>query len=82
MTIYNAKEMYELANSKSRIEQEKKKVMEQIHEAALAGWYYTMFRHGDFEDYRLIIAWLCNLGYRCQIEEGGFPRRFYVKWEK
>lgn len=82
MTTYTAKEMYELANSKSEIEQEKKKVMEQIHEAALAGFYYTTFRHGDFADYRLIILWLCGLGYHCQLDQDEFPRRFYVKWEK
>lgn len=82
MTIYKAKEMRELADSKSQAEQEKRKVMEQIHEAATAGYYYTTFRHGDFADYRLVTAWLCGLGYRCQIEEGGFPRRFYVKWGK
>lgn len=82
MTIYKAKEMYKLAQSKSQSEQEKEKVMEQIHEAAAAGWYYTTFLQRDFADYRLIIVWLCNLGYRCQIEQDGYPRRFYVKWEK
>ncbi len=82
MTIYNAKEMYELAQSKTSFEQEKEKVMEQIYKAASAGLYYTMFLCRDFEDYRLVITWLCGLGYRCQIEESGFPRRFYVKWEK
>ena len=46
MTVYNAKEMYELAQSKSKFAQEKEKVMEQIYEAAQAGWYYTIFRLG------------------------------------
>lgn len=81
MTVYNAKEMYELAQSKSQSEQEKEKVMEQIHKAASVGLYYTMFLCGDFEDYRLIIAWLCNLGYRCVSDQDKFPRVFYVKWE-
>ena len=78
--IYNAKEMYKLAQSKASFEQEKENVMKQIHEAATAGWYYTTFLHKNFADYRLIIAWLCELGYRCQIEQDGYPRRFSVKW--
>ena len=82
MTIYKAKEMCELADSKHQSEQEKEKVMEQIHKAASVGLYYTTFLQRDFADYRLIVVWLCSLGYRCQTEQGGYPRRFYVKWEK
>ena len=81
MTIYKAKEMCELAKSKTQFEQEKEKVMEQIHKAASEGWHYTIFLQRDFADYRLIIVWLCSLGYRCQTEQDGYPRRFYVKWE-
>ena len=82
MTIYKAKEMYELAQSKTQIEQEKERVMEQIHKAASEGWYYTIFLHKDFVDYRKTMAWLCSLGYHCQSDRNGYPHRFYVKWEK
>ena len=79
--IYSAKEMYELAQSKTSFEQEKENVMKQIYKAASEGLYYTTFRNGDFEDYRLIIAWLSGLGYRCRHEEDIYLCRFYVIWE-
>ena len=84
MVTYKAKEMYKLAYSKSQFEQEKEKAMEQIYKAASEGWYYTIFLYKDFADYRLIMAWLCSLGYRCKSDRdgGGDPHRFYVRWER
>ena len=80
--IYKAQDMHKLAQSKSFLGQEKEKVMEQIFKAASEGCYYTIFLYNDFADYRLIMAWLCSLGYRCKSDRDGYPYRFYVRWEK
>lgn len=80
--IYKAQEMHKLAQSKGQLGQEKEKVMEQIFRAASEGHYYTIFLYNDFADYRLIMAWLCGLGYRCKSDRDGYPHRFYVRWEK
>lgn len=80
MTIYRAQEMNKLANSKSKFEKEKEKAMEEIYKAASCGEFQTCFLIGDFTDYRLVIAWLVDLGYRCVHIRN--DNRFYVKWEK
>lgn len=80
MTIYHAKEMHKLAYSKSPFEKEKAETMNKIYDAASRGQFQVCFLIGDFTDYRLIIAWLTELGYRCiHIRNDS---RFYVKWEK
>ena len=80
MTIYSAQEMNKLANSKSKFGKEKEKVMETIYKAADCGEFQTCFLISDFTDYRLMIAWLVDLDYRCvHIRD---DNKFYVKWEK
>jgi hypothetical protein len=79
MNIYRSDEMYKLAYSKSTFEQEKQKAMEAIYKAAELGQFQTCFLIGDFTDYRLVIAWLAKLGYRCIRNRN--DNRFYVKWE-
>lgn len=80
MNIYRPDEMYELAYSKNTFGQEKQKVMERIHKAAERGEFQTCFLIGDFTDYRLVIAWLTKLGYRCIHIRN--DNRIYVKWER
>lgn len=80
MTIYRAEEMHKLAYSKGTFEQEKQKAMDAIYKAADRGEFQTGFLIGDFSDYRLMIAWLVDLGYRCIHVRN--DNRFYVKWEK
>lgn len=80
MTIYKAQEMNKLAVSRGLFEREKEKAMETIYKAADSGEFQTCFLIGDFSNYRLMIAWLVSLGYRCV--HGRNENRFYVKWEK
>jgi hypothetical protein len=80
MNIYRPDEMYKLAYSKSIFEQEKQKAMEAIYKAAELGKFQTCFLIGDFTDYRLMIAWLVDLGYRCV--HNRTDNIFYVKWER
>lgn len=82
MTIYKAQEMYKLAYSRQPFEQEKEKVMTKIHEAATRGEFQTQIFKDELTDYRLIIAWLVNLGYRCICYSDIENDRIYVKWEK
>ena len=79
MTIYKAQEMNKLADSRGTFGKEKEKVMEAIHKAADSGKFQTCFLIGDFTNYRLMIAWLVSLGYRCVQSRN--ENRFYVKWE-
>ena len=80
MNIYQPDEMYKLAYSKSPFEQEKQRVMRIIYKAAKFGEFQTYFLISDFTDYRLIIAWLTELGYRCVHVRN--DNRFYVRWER
>ena len=80
MNIYRSDEMYKLAYSKSTFEQDKQKAMETIHKAAELGKFQTCFLIEDFTDYRLMIAWLVDLGYRCV--HNRTDNIFCVKWER
>ena len=80
MIVYHAEEMCKLAYSKSHIGKEKAEVMNKIYEAASQGYFQACFLIGDFADYRLIVAWLADLGYRCVHVRN--DNKFYVRWEK
>lgn len=80
--IYKAQDMNKLACSKLPYEQEKEKVMAQIYDAASRGEFVTEIFKSEFTDYRLIIAWLTNLGYKCTYYSNYDFNRIYVNWEK
>ena len=82
MTIYKAQEMYNLAYSKQPFEQEKEKVMDKIHEAASRGEFQIQILKNELTDYRLIMAWLIDLGYRCICYSNFDSNTIFIGWEK
>ena len=80
MIVLKANDARAISDKKKPFELEKEKVMNDIHIAANRGDYSIQIYKNGLKDYRLMVAWLVDLGYHCVANEGS--DRIYVRWQE